>query len=239
MNQTLEAFFDGDCPLCLKEVALLRKLDRKERIRWTDIASPDFDASSYGKTQEEFMAKMHGRLPDGAWIEGVEVFRLGVTPTPAVAFEASRLGAMGAVISASHNPFHDNGIKLFAVGGTKLGDDVEQAIEHELAHLGVPTAEPAAIHGRRDPEPYIAHLLSVLDGRDLRPLKVVVDAANGAASHIVADVLELFPLGLACESVNTVTCQPLCNSAADCPGGYTCYDADMDGTSYCINPTCN
>jgi len=52
-------------------------------------------------------------------------------------------------------------------------------------------------------------------------------------------VTELFPLGLACEAENTVTCQPLCNNSSDCPGGFTCFDADGDGTSYCINPTCN
>ena len=122
--------------------------------------------------------------------EGVEVVRLGVMPTPAVAFEAARLGAMGAVVSASHNPYHDNGIKLFAVGGTKLPDDVEQRIEHELTVLGRPEGEPGAVHGRRDPGAYVEHLLGVLEGRDLRGLRIVIDAANGAASHIVADVFQ-------------------------------------------------
>ena len=126
----------------------------------------------------------------GLAAEGVEVVRLGVTPTPAVAFEAARLGAMGAVISASHNPYHDNGIKLFAPGGTKLADDVEAAIERQLTVLGASTGEPAAIHGRRDPAAYVDHLVGVLEGRDLRGLRVVVDAANGAASHVVADVFE-------------------------------------------------
>ena len=126
----------------------------------------------------------------GLAAEGVEVVRLGVTPTPAVAFEAARLGAMGAVISASHNPYHDNGIKLFAPGGTKLADDVEAAIERQLTVLGASTGEPAAIHGRRDPAAYVDHLVGVLEGRDLRGLRVVVDAANGAASHVVAAVFE-------------------------------------------------
>ena len=122
--------------------------------------------------------------------EGVEVVRLGVMPTPAVAFEAARLDAMGAVISASHNPYFDNGIKLFAAGGTKLPDDIEARIEHGLTVLGPSTGEPAAIHGRRDPSGYIDHLVQVLEGRDLRGLRVVVDAANGAASHVVAEVFE-------------------------------------------------
>lgn len=125
----------------------------------------------------------------GLATEGVEVHRLGVTPTPAVAFEAARLDAMGAVISASHNPYHDNGIKLFAVGGTKLADDVEARIEAQLAELGPPSAEPGVVHGRGESsDAYVGHLLAVLQGRDLTGLRVVVDAANGAASHLAADV---------------------------------------------------
>lgn len=127
----------------------------------------------------------------GLAAEGVEVFRLGVTPTPAVAFEAARTGAMGAVISASHNPYHDNGIKLFAPGGTKLPDDVETAIESELTVIGdqpPAVAEPGRIHGRTDPDAYVTHLLGALEGRTLDGLRVVVDPANGAASHLAADV---------------------------------------------------
>jgi phosphoglucosamine mutase len=121
--------------------------------------------------------------------EGVEVHRLGVTPTPAVAFEAARLGAMGAMISASHNPYHDNGIKLFAVGGTKLPDEVESAIEAELGSLDTPSGDPGTIHGRGgSADAYVAHLLGVLEGRSLTGMRVVVDAANGAASHLAADV---------------------------------------------------
>ena len=72
----VEAFFDGDCPLCVREVGLLRRLDgARARIRWTDIASPEFDPAAYGKSLDELMDSMHGRLPDGTWIQGVEVFR--------------------------------------------------------------------------------------------------------------------------------------------------------------------
>jgi phosphoglucosamine mutase len=132
---------------------------------------------------------LEAALVAGLASEGVEVHRLGVTPTPAVAFEAARLGAMGAVVSASHNAYHDNGIKLFAPGGTKLPDEVEARIERELAALGATTAEPAPIHGRGESGvEYAEHLRAVLEGRDLTGLRVVVDAANGAASHLVADV---------------------------------------------------
>jgi phosphoglucosamine mutase len=122
--------------------------------------------------------------------EGVEVIRLGVAPTAAIAFEAARLGAMGAVVSASHNPYQDNGIKLFAVGGTKLPDELEQRIEALIGALPVPSGEPSAIHGRRDASAYIDHLVGALESRDLHGLRVVVDAANGAASHIAGDVFQ-------------------------------------------------
>ncbi|HZB42656.1 MAG TPA: phosphoglucosamine mutase [Ilumatobacter sp.] len=120
--------------------------------------------------------------------EGVEVIRIGVAPTAAIAFEAAVLGAMGAVVSASHNSYEDNGIKLFAVGGTKLPDELEQRIEQALGALPAPSGEPAAVHGRRDLGDYVDHLVGVLEGRDLRGLRVVVDTANGAASHIAGDV---------------------------------------------------
>ena len=136
-------------------------------------------------------AMLEAAFVAGLAAEGVEVHRLGITPTPAVAFEAARIGAMGAVISASHNPYFDNGIKLFAKGGTKLADEVEAKIEAALGTLGTPAGEPAPIHGRGDTsDPYVAHLLAVLEGRRLDGLRVVVDAANGAASHLAAEVFQ-------------------------------------------------
>lgn len=71
----IEAFYDGACPLCVREVRFLRRLDKKKRIQFTDIASSDFRASDYGRTMEAFMSEIHGRLPDGTWVHGVEVFR--------------------------------------------------------------------------------------------------------------------------------------------------------------------
>lgn len=74
-GQQVQVFFDGDCPLCVREINMLKRLDRKGRIWFTDIAAPDFRAEDWGKTQSELMAKIQGRLSDGQWIEGVEVFR--------------------------------------------------------------------------------------------------------------------------------------------------------------------
>jgi predicted DCC family thiol-disulfide oxidoreductase YuxK len=74
-SYAIEMFYDGDCPLCMRETRLLQRMDRHQRLRFTNIATSDFDASSVQKTQDELMAEMHGRLPDGSWVTGVEVFR--------------------------------------------------------------------------------------------------------------------------------------------------------------------
>ncbi|GAA2965534.1 phosphoglucosamine mutase [Actinokineospora diospyrosa] len=115
---------------------------------------------------------------------GADVMQVGVLPTPAVAFLVGALGAdLGVMISASHNPMPDNGIKLFAAGGHKLPDAIEDEIE---ANLQAPTERPtgagvgrvydiADAHDR-----YVAHLLAAVPNR-LDGLKVVVDCANGAA----------------------------------------------------------
>lgn len=71
----VEVFYDGDCPLCVREIKLLRWMDRKHRIRFSDIAEAGFDPAAYGKSMQEFMDEIQGRLPDGSWIVGVEVFR--------------------------------------------------------------------------------------------------------------------------------------------------------------------
>jgi phosphoglucosamine mutase len=121
---------------------------------------------------------------------GADVLRAGVLPTPAVAYLVSALGAdVGVMISASHNPMPDNGIKLFAAGGHKLPDAVEDEIEQKLGDRDHrPTG--AGIGRVRDIEDaegqYVQHLLKVTPHR-LDGLKVVVDCANGAASVAAPD----------------------------------------------------
>jgi phosphoglucosamine mutase len=124
---------------------------------------------------------------------GVDVYRVGVLPTPAIAFLVAETGAdLGVMISASHNPAPDNGIKLFARGGEKLADSLEAAIE---ARMGEPWQRPTGAHvgrviedaGAR--EKYIAHLLNSVD-ISLAGITVVVDCANGAASFVAPIALE-------------------------------------------------
>ena len=71
----VEVLFDGDCPLCRREIRTLQHLDRRSRILFTNIAAPGFDAAALGLDHAALMARIHARLPDGRLIEGVEVFR--------------------------------------------------------------------------------------------------------------------------------------------------------------------
>ncbi|GGM51476.1 phosphoglucosamine mutase [Longimycelium tulufanense] len=121
---------------------------------------------------------------------GADVLRVGILPTPAVAHLVGQLEAdLGVMISASHNPMPDNGIKLFATGGHKLPDAVEDEIESRLGDTagrptgaGVGRVRDVTDAGRR----YVDHLL-VATPQPLDGLKVVVDCANGAASVVAPE----------------------------------------------------
>jgi phosphoglucosamine mutase len=123
---------------------------------------------------------------------GVNVVDVGVVPTPAVAFLTADLGAdLGAVISASHNPMPDNGLKFLARGGHKLADELEDAIEQRLREEWERPLGAAVGRVRRDRslgQRYADHLLSTLPHR-LDGLRVVLDAAHGAAYEIAPAVL--------------------------------------------------
>ena len=136
---------------------------------------------------------LEAALEAGLSAAGVDVYLSGPLPTPAVAYltRALRLSA-GIVISASHNPFEDNGIKFFSAAGTKLPDEVERSIEHSMA-------EPIACVSSRD----LGKAFRVNDaaGRyiefckgtfpndlDLKGLKIVVDCAHGAGYHVAPPV---------------------------------------------------
>jgi predicted DCC family thiol-disulfide oxidoreductase YuxK len=71
----IEVYYDGACPMCSREIGLLRRLDRRQRIRFVDIAAAEFEAGTAGVSRQALMERIHGRLPDGTLIEGVEVFR--------------------------------------------------------------------------------------------------------------------------------------------------------------------
>ncbi len=74
-GKTIQVFHDGDCPLCNVEIDMLKRLDWRDRIVFTDIAAPGFDPDDVGLSMDALMDRIHGRIPDGSTIEGVEVFR--------------------------------------------------------------------------------------------------------------------------------------------------------------------
>jgi phosphoglucosamine mutase len=122
---------------------------------------------------------------------GVDVVLVGVLPTPGVAFLTEALGAdLGVMLSASHNPMPDNGIKFFSRGGLKLDDAIEDAIEDRLREPWDRPVGRDVGRVRSDPKSaglYADHLISTLSN-DLVGLTIVVDCANGAASALAPDV---------------------------------------------------
>ena len=132
----------------------------------------------------EFLA---AAVAAGLASSGMDVYDAGVLPTPALAFLVADLPAdIGVMISASHNPAPDNGIKLFASGGTKLPDEVEDRIEAAMSgEILAPTGEHVGrIRRFADAEDrYLVHLLGSLPNR-LDGLHVVIDCANGAAAGV-------------------------------------------------------
>ena len=127
--------------------------------------------------------------------KGVDVLRVGVIPTPGLAFLTDDYGAdIGVMISASHNPMPDNGIKFFSAGGRKLPDEVEDEIERALDTLedGGPTGTRIGRVIEEAPDAqdrYLAHLKEAM-GTSLKGIKVVVDCANGAASEVAPKAYE-------------------------------------------------
>ncbi|MGB6975596.1 MAG: phosphoglucosamine mutase [Terracidiphilus sp.] len=130
-------------------------------------------------------------LAAGLRMAGVDVESAGVVPTPAVAFLVRAQGFQaGAVISASHNPWRDNGIKLFGADGFKLPDAMELAIEEEiLGHASTVTPPdnrdiPPVVDSARMLSDYVEFLLRTVPGLSLEGLRIVADCANGAAATV-------------------------------------------------------
>ncbi len=165
-----------------------------------------------GRDPRESGPRLERALVAGLTTTGAAVESLGVVPTPVVAWICADRGVAGAMISASHNAYGDNGIKFFAPGGLKLSDEVEADLEAELdGLLGSADAPPVAASERSSTDPiddvarYRQAVMASVEGRDLRGLRVAIDCANGAASEVaprllrdlgaVVDVLHASPDG--------------------------------------------
>jgi len=169
-------------------VAAARILAEKGVFQSTPAHKPRAIVGQDSRASGEFL---EAAVVAGLLSAGVDVYRVGVLPTPAIAHLVAESGAdLGVMISASHNPMPDNGIKFFAKGGGKLDDALEAAIE---ARLGEPWERPTGngvgrvVDDQSAYEQYIYHLLGSLN-TSLHGLKVVVDCANGASSEVAPAV---------------------------------------------------
>ena len=142
-----------------------------------------------GRDTRESSPWISNMLAAGLIAGGAEVESAGIVPTPAIAHLAHTHGFhAGVVISASHNPWQDNGIKLFGPDGKKLPDHVELAIEEVIFKHALSTTAPESVLALGDQEhyaeEYIDFLLRAVPGINLDGHKIVVDCANGAAAAI-------------------------------------------------------
>ena len=132
-------------------------------------------------------------LRTGFESEGLSVWYMGTVPTPALAHAAATHGIAGAMVSASHNPSEDNGIKLLSAGGKKLNDDAQSEIEAILESNDFPNltqgasyVEPSYSHLAND---WVSTLRESINDRNLSGISLVVDCANGAVSAFAANTL--------------------------------------------------
>ena len=153
---------------------------------------------------------LESALEAGLAAAGADIGLLGPMPTPAIAFLTRATHAQaGIVISASHNPFFDNGVKFFAADGGKLSDEVELEIERELDRP--PRCVDSAALGKASriedaPRRYIEFCKSGFSGLDLGGLRIVLDCANGAAYQIAPAVFAALGAGLECIGVSPDGC---------------------------------
>jgi phosphoglucosamine mutase len=146
-----------------------------------------------GRDPRESGGVLESAVAAGLVSAGADPLLAGVLPTPALAWLSSVLGVPAVMVTASHNPWHDNGLKVFAAGGLKLSDELEQRIEQAIhreatARLewqgGSEPAVPTRIDGAAD---YVRHMIDT--AAPIEGLHVVVDCANGAMSGVAPEVL--------------------------------------------------
>ena len=109
----IEVYYDGACPLCMREITLLQGMDRRGRIRFTDITDASFDPAPLGLTMDQLMKRIRGRLPSGELIDGVEVFRrlytaVGLGPIVAL----TRLPGVSGMLDLGYEWFAKNRLRL-------------------------------------------------------------------------------------------------------------------------------
>jgi phosphoglucosamine mutase len=194
----------------------MKKLFGTDGIRGRAYEFPldDLTVSKIGRSLAEHLESKLGRPPrfvtgrdtresgsmierafhNGAHVAGAECRSAGVITTPGVAFVTKQFEFdAGIVVSASHNPYEDNGIKIFAPDGKKVGDDVERSIEQDIADSspssGTVTEFELDESGLPDFQAaYAKHLAGEYDGPGLAGFRMAIDCANGAAAHLAPDL---------------------------------------------------
>jgi len=144
-----------------------------------------------GRDTRESGPELQRAFAEGCASEGVVTRDLGVVPTPAVAWLSATDGLPGAMLSASHNPWQDNGVKLFAAGGRKLRDAEQDLIQSRLValdHADAPNSAPETETGSIGR--YIDAVVSSIDGRSFEGTRVALDSANGSASTTAREIFE-------------------------------------------------
>jgi phosphoglucosamine mutase len=153
-----------------------------------------------GRDTRESGAWLEQELAHGARACGAEVVSAGIVPTPGVAYlTRSNDFTAGVVISASHNPYEDNGIKVFSGGGEKFTEELEAHVEQIVADPSwqVPEGDADPVHGEALVDRYVEHVLGVLpDAGTLRGARIAVDCANGATTTVAPRVFRELGLDL-------------------------------------------
>jgi len=159
------------------------------------------DGFAVARDTRESSPVLSAAIHAGASSAGGNSVDLGVVPTPAVALWCHDENVAGAVVSASHNPWYDNGIKFFAPGGLKLADGVQADIQDRFDRYvgtldravgrgtaGAPVTDPEVVDRHADAvRRHVGHVVSSLDGRSLAGMRVVIDTANGSATTVAAE----------------------------------------------------
>jgi phosphomannomutase len=150
-----------------------------------------------GRDMRVSSGPLAGAFKEGVTSQGIDVVDIGLVSTDALYFASGHLSMPGAMITASHNPAQYNGIKLCRAGAAPVGEDTGLRDIRRLAEQGLaPAASPGTVTEQDIIGRFVDHCLSVVDVSGLRPLKVVVDAANGMAGKIVPPVFDKLPVKL-------------------------------------------
>jgi phosphoglucosamine mutase len=168
-----------------------------------------------GRDTRESGAWIERELAFGIATQGGSLTGAGIIPTPAIAYLTPRMGyTAGVVISASHNPFEDNGIKVFSGAGEKFTEELEQHVESIMADQswGLPSGEAPEVEQIDYRAEYLAHLRAILPNVEaLQGKHLIVDCANGATTTIAPRLFQELGFEVRCIGANRMVAISICN----------------------------